>query len=49
MRFATTCVLIWCLTVAPAAAWNFTGHKVIASIAFHRLTPEEQGKIVAMR
>jgi len=40
-------VLIWCVTVQPAAAWNFTGHKVIASIAFHRLTPDEQAKVVA--
>ncbi|HEY2414370.1 MAG TPA: S1/P1 nuclease [Pirellulaceae bacterium] len=47
MRFALTCWLIWCLTVAPASAWNFTGHKVIASIAFQRLTAEEQGKVVA--
>jgi hypothetical protein len=41
-------LLIWCLTIAPASAWNFTGHKVIASIAFQRLTAEEQGKVVAM-
>jgi hypothetical protein len=47
MRLAITCVLIWCLTIAPAGAWNFTGHKVIASIAFQRLTAEEQGKVVA--
>jgi hypothetical protein len=47
MRFAITSLLIWCLTIAPAWAWNFTGHKVIASIAFQRLTADEQGRIVA--
>jgi hypothetical protein len=47
MRIALNCFLIWCLTVAPALAWNFTGHKVIASIAFHQLTAEQQAKVVA--
>jgi hypothetical protein len=46
-EFFCCSVMIWCVAVAPARAWNFTGHKVIASIAFQRLTPEAQGKIVA--
>src|SRR5690349_16668600 len=46
MRFALTGLLVWSLTVAPASAWNATGHKIIASIAFRQLTAAEQSKIV---
>jgi hypothetical protein len=48
MRIAITLILVWSLTVSPALAWNATGHKIIASIAFRQLTPAEQAKIVAM-
>src|SRR5689334_6447698 len=48
MRVVITCLLIWSLTASPAAAWNATGHKIIASIAFRQLTSAEQSKIVAL-
>ena len=31
-----------------AHAWSEAGHKIIASIAFRQLTPDEQAKIVAI-
>jgi len=34
-------------TVTPALAWNATGHKIVASIAFRQLTAAEQAKIAA--
>jgi hypothetical protein len=46
MRFAVRCLLVWSVTVAPASAWNATGHKIIASIAFRQFTAAEQSKIV---
>src|SRR5438105_3943751 len=48
MRTAITCLLIWSLTVSPALAWNATGHKIIASVAFRQLTAAEQAKIVTL-
>src|SRR5438128_1414654 len=48
MRTQITCLLILSLTISPALAWNGTGHKIIASIAFRQLTAEEQAKIVSM-
>jgi hypothetical protein len=41
-------VLIWCATVSPALAWNATGHRIIASIAFRQLTPTQQAKVASM-
>ena len=32
----------------PALAWNWTGHKVVASIAFRQLSADEQARIVAL-
>src|SRR5262245_21948520 len=46
MRLPLTCVLIWLVAVSPALAWNATGHKIIASIAFRQLTADEQAKVV---
>src|SRR5262245_11713651 len=37
MKRAVSCVLIFCVASSPALAWNPTGHKVIASIAYARL------------
>lgn len=48
MRTSLTSFLICLVAVAPAHAWNFAGHKVIASIAFRQLTPHEQGRVVAI-
>src|SRR5258707_1201174 len=48
MRLFLTWLLVWSLTVSPAQAWNATGHKIIASIAFRQLTPAEQAKVVAI-
>src|SRR5258708_5208566 len=48
MRTAITCLLVWTVAASPAYAWNATGHKIIASIAFRQLTADEQAKVVAM-
>jgi hypothetical protein len=48
MRVALTWLLVVLLTASPAGAWNATGHKIIASIAFRQLTADEQAKIVAL-
>jgi S1/P1 nuclease len=48
MRIVMTCLLAWMMTVSPAIGWNATGHKIIASIAFRRLTGDEQARIVAI-
>jgi hypothetical protein len=41
--------LLLCLpTASPALAWNGTGHKIIASIAYRQLSEEEQSRIVAI-
>src|SRR5579872_3376046 len=43
------CVLTIVLVVSSQAfAWSAAGHKIVASIAFARLTPEQQGKVVAL-
>ena len=42
------CVLLYLTAASPALAWNWTGHKIIASIAFRQLSPAEQSKIVAI-
>src|SRR4051812_11614060 len=48
MRTTITTILIWSLTISPALAWNATGHKIIASIAFRQLSAAGQMKIVEM-
>src|SRR5438876_817035 len=47
MRTQITCLLILSLTISPALAWNGTGHKIIASIAFRQLTAEGRAARVA--
>ena len=48
MRVALTSLLICLFATAPAQAWNFAGHKIIASIAFRQITPDEQSRVVAI-
>jgi S1/P1 Nuclease len=48
LKSALTILLCSSLVDSPALAWNATGHKVIASIAFRQLAPAEQAKIVAI-
>jgi len=49
MRTRLALCILLCLTAAsPALAWNWTGHRIIASIAFRQLTAEEQARIVAL-
>src|SRR5271154_3845844 len=33
---------------SPAAAWNATGHRIIAAIAYDRLTPETRARVDAL-
>src|SRR5262245_39070827 len=40
------CPLVWSLAALPSYAWNATGHKIVASIAFRQLNSAEQTKIV---
>src|SRR5438874_12762599 len=48
MRFALSLSLVLVLLASPAWAWNAYGHKVIASIAFRRLSPAEQDQVIAI-
>lgn len=48
MRIAILPLLVCLLIGRPASAWNATGHKLISSIAFRRLSPEEQGRVIAI-
>ncbi len=45
MRKATFLILALLLTHMPAVAWDDTGHMVVASIAYNRLTPAARAKI----
>jgi hypothetical protein len=46
MRIAVVSLLVCLLAVAPARAWNATGHKLICSLAFRQLTQQEQARLV---
>jgi hypothetical protein len=46
-RFLLAVAVIFSLT-CPAFAWSAAGHKYVASIAFARLTPAEQEKVIAI-
>jgi hypothetical protein len=48
LRTLVTSLLVFLTAVAPAWAWSLSGHKIIASIAFRQLSPQEQAKAVAM-
>jgi len=41
---ALICILAVCLAL-PAEAWNATGHRVIAAIAYDRLTPGTRARV----
>src|SRR5262245_26755930 len=45
MRRVPIAFLIALSIVAPAFGWSAAGHKIVASIAFRQLTPEEQTTI----
>lgn len=51
MSFFRRCSSLLCLVllifsiVLPAEAWNYTGHRIIAAIAYDRLTPEARAKV----
>src|SRR5262245_58938940 len=47
-RACISVILICTLAVSPVQAWNATGHRIIASIAFRRLAPDEQATVVAI-
>jgi hypothetical protein len=34
-----------CCLVAPAAAWNATGHRIVAAIAYEKLTPKVRARV----
>jgi hypothetical protein len=46
MRIAVLSLLASLVFVNAASAWNDRGHKTVASIAFRRLTPSQQLKVV---
>lgn len=50
MRNRLTLPAVWILQlcVSPAWAWNWTGHKIIASIAVRQMSEEEQTRAVAI-
>src|SRR5262245_58446176 len=48
MHRALFAVTVLTLFSPQAMAWSDAGHKIIASIAFNRLTPEEREKVVAI-
>ena len=48
MRRLLIVALLILATASQAFAWSAAGHKIIASIAFRQLTPEQQAKIVAI-
>jgi S1/P1 Nuclease len=43
-RFFTVWATVCCL-VAPAEAWNGTGHRIIAAIAYEKLTPRVRARV----
>src|SRR4051812_20988739 len=45
---AIAALLVVAAIATVAQAWSEAGHKIIASIAFRQLTPDEQAKIVAI-
>ena len=48
MRFSFYWLLCSLVACSPALAWNATGHKIIASIAFRQLTVGEQVAVVSV-
>jgi hypothetical protein len=48
MRRLLVAVLLIAATCSQVLAWSEAGHKIIGSIAFRQLTPDQQAKIVAI-
>src|SRR5262245_27345845 len=48
LRIVLTSLLVFLSAVSPTWAWSLSGHKIIASIAFRQLSPDQQSKAVAM-
>ncbi|HEV3304449.1 MAG TPA: S1/P1 nuclease [Planctomycetaceae bacterium] len=49
VRLALCCTLLCCLVItAKTQAWGPAGHKIVASIAFRRLSPDQQKKILSL-
>ena len=46
-RFASLIVVSLCLVI-PAAAWDETGHKISAYIAWQQMTPEVREKVIKL-
>jgi len=44
MRLFAACAALVGLAL-PAAAWNATGHRIVAAIAYERLTPQARAKV----
>ena len=40
-----TSVIAALLLALPAAAWNYSGHRIIAEIAYERLTPQARARV----
>src|SRR5579863_6323284 len=43
-----TCVIAALLLALPAAAWNYSGHCIVAEIAYERLTPQARARVDQM-
>src|SRR5580700_5259865 len=43
-----TAVITTLLLALPAAAWNYSGHSIIAEIAYERLTPQARARVDQM-
>jgi len=44
LRFATAILIL----AVPAAAWNYSGHRIVAEIAYQRLTPQARLRVEEM-
>ena len=48
-KFSMRYLGLWAILLAsPASAWNATGHRIIAAIAYARLTPEVRARVDAL-
>ncbi len=45
MRSAITTAVLVLFITSQALAWNVAGHKIVASIAYRQLSPEERAKL----
>ncbi len=48
MRISWTALVLCLVAASPAWAWNWTGHKLISSIAFRQLSRKEQQRVVEL-